>query len=183
MRILRATNRWLLRAIEGLLVVLILALVLMGFGQVVLRFFDRGFTAINTILQLSVLWIAFLGAALATYRRKHIKIDILTQVLPDRLQRWPQLAISLIGLLLSIVLCIGGASYLRMLAGQAWSLERNPVWKGSFAIGFGLIALQFAFLLLEGLFPEKPAGAPARVGTPATQPPDQGDVPAREDGP
>jgi len=181
MRILRAANRYLLRGIEGLLVVLILALVLMGFGQVLLRFFDRGFAAINTVLQLSVLWIAFLGAALATCRRKHIKIDILTQVLPERLHRWPQLVISLTGLLLSIVLCIGGAGYLQMLSGQAWSLEKNPLWKGSFAIGFGLIALQFVFLLAEGILPEK-AATPVPGGTSPADSLDQEDAPSKEDG-
>ena len=161
MRHVRTVNRWMLKGLEILLVVLILSMVLAGFGQVVMRkLFDKGFPAINTLLQLSVLWIAFLGATLATYRQKHIRIDILAQVLPPQANRWLLGVTNLVGIGLCLVLCKGGIDYFRELTEPEWSLTSNPIVNASFMVGFGLIALEFALSLLDVLFPEDTSPSP-----------------------
>ena len=56
----------------GLLVAIILGMVLLSFVQVVLRiFFHGGFIWADPFLRHLVLWVGFLGAALAALERKH----------------------------------------------------------------------------------------------------------------
>lgn len=74
--------------IEGaLLILLLLVMLLMAFGQVVLRnLFSGGIVWGDILLRHLVLWIGFLGAALATSGERHLNIDILTRYLSDRLK-------------------------------------------------------------------------------------------------
>ena len=56
----------------GLLVAIILGMVMLSFVQVVLRlFFHGGFLWADPFLRHLVLWVGFLGAALAALERKH----------------------------------------------------------------------------------------------------------------
>jgi TRAP-type C4-dicarboxylate transport system permease small subunit len=165
MKVVRACNGWLLKGVEAILILLILAIVVMGFGQVVLRkLFDKGFSEVNVILQFSVLWVAFLGATLATHRQKHIKIDVLTPVFPDRAKPWLLAAVNLAGLGLCAVLFRGAWSYFRQFAQGEWDVASNPVWYASLVVGFGLVGLEFLICLLELVFSaktgaEQPGGA------------------------
>jgi TRAP-type C4-dicarboxylate transport system permease small subunit len=77
-----------LNKIEGaVLIFLLLVMLFMAFGQVVLRnFFSGGLVWGDILLRHLVLWIGFLGAALATSGERHLNIDILTRYLPERLR-------------------------------------------------------------------------------------------------
>jgi C4-dicarboxylate transporter, DctQ subunit len=87
MKILRTIDS-ILNKIEGaLLIFLLLVMLFMAFGQVVLRNISSGgFVWGDILLRHLVLWIGFLGAALATSGERHINIDILTRYLPERLK-------------------------------------------------------------------------------------------------
>ena len=156
MTFLRSTNRWLLKGCEGVLIFLILAMVFMGFGQVVLRklgvqSLSKLLTAIPIILQHFVLWVAVLGAAIATSRRKHIKIDILAQVLSEARQKWLYAAADTGGVVICFLLTKGGMAFFRIADDEAF------VWRSALVIGFGIIELQFIMNLLGLFFPERPA--------------------------
>ena len=57
-------------------------MIVLSFGQVVARnFLFTGFIWIDQVLRMEVLWVAFLGAPLATEYNQHIKIDFLTSVI------------------------------------------------------------------------------------------------------
>jgi TRAP-type C4-dicarboxylate transport system permease small subunit len=88
MKILKAVDS-VFNKIEGaLLVFLLLVMLFMAFGQVVLRnIASGGLVWGDILLRHLVLWIGFLGAALATSGERHINIDILTRYLPERLKR------------------------------------------------------------------------------------------------
>jgi len=77
-----------LNKIEGaVLIFLLLVMLFMAFGQVLLRNISSGgFVWGDILLRHLVLWIGFLGAALATSGERHINIDILTRYLPKRLK-------------------------------------------------------------------------------------------------
>lgn len=67
---------------------LLFSMVALSFSQVVARnLFSTGFLWIDQILRLEVLWIAFLGAALATAYNQHIKIDFLASVIRSDLSK------------------------------------------------------------------------------------------------
>jgi len=70
---------------SGLMTTLMVAMVLMAFGQIVLRnIFEVSILWADPFLRHLVLWTGMLGAALATRDDRHIKIDILPQLLPPR---------------------------------------------------------------------------------------------------
>ena len=63
------------------LVLLLASMVLLSFSQVVMRnFFSSGFIWAADILRAEVIWITFIGAALATEYKSHVRIDILSRL-------------------------------------------------------------------------------------------------------
>ena len=77
-----------LTRIEGALLVLFLSvMVVLSFVQVVLRNgFSESLLWGDILLRHLVLWIGFIGAALATSKDRHINIDALTRFLTPRLK-------------------------------------------------------------------------------------------------
>lgn len=75
-------NRFFVLFEKTLLTALLFSMIVLSFGQVVARnIFSTGFIWIDQVLRMGVLWVAFLGAAMATEYNKHIKIDFLASVL------------------------------------------------------------------------------------------------------
>lgn len=87
MKVLRRIDATLFRA-EGALVVLLLSLmILLSFVQVILRnAFAETLLWGEILLRHLVLWIGFIGAAMAASADRHIHIDALTRFLPPRLK-------------------------------------------------------------------------------------------------
>ena len=75
----------LIAKIEGALIVFILSsMILLSFSQVILRnFFEQGLPWADLLLRQLVLWVAFLGASLATRENRHLSIDFLKHFLPS----------------------------------------------------------------------------------------------------
>ncbi|MEM9457871.1 MAG: TRAP transporter small permease [Myxococcota bacterium] len=107
---------------------------------------------IDVLLRQLVIIVSFLGAMLATRRRKHINIDALSKVLPDSLRR----VVSVLTPLFALAICL-------VLAGAGWDLvqisrqfpkELLPFadeWhlQLMFPVGFGLLALHFGLQAVE----------------------------------
>ena len=73
------------RVEDGLLVVTLGSMVLLAGTQILLRsVFDTGISWGDPALRVMVLWVALLGAMVASRNGNHIRIDILTHILPDR---------------------------------------------------------------------------------------------------
>lgn len=73
------------RIIEAALGFILLSMVGLVFLQVILRdIFDTGITWADVAGRHMVLWIAFLGAMLATRSRQHISIDLVSRVVSRR---------------------------------------------------------------------------------------------------
>jgi len=70
---------------SGLMTTLMVSMILMAFGQIVLRnIFHVSILWADPFLRHLVLWTGMLGAAMASRDGRHIKIDILPQLLPPR---------------------------------------------------------------------------------------------------
>jgi len=81
----RAIDRAFEWVIEVLLVFILLAMVGVTFLQVILRnFFNTGIPWAEVAGRHAVLWIAFLGAMIATRCRQHLNIDAVTRLIPRR---------------------------------------------------------------------------------------------------
>jgi TRAP-type C4-dicarboxylate transport system permease small subunit len=85
MNLLRRVNTLLTRLETVLLVALLATMVLLSFLQVLLRnLFGTGLLWADPLVRYLVLWVGFLGAALATSSDRHISIDALTRFFPPR---------------------------------------------------------------------------------------------------
>ena len=71
------------RVLEVVMVICMLVMLVMVFGNVVLRlFFNTGIDLSEEIPRFAFVWMTFLGAIVGMRRRAHLGVDMLVQVLP-----------------------------------------------------------------------------------------------------
>ena len=109
---------------------------------------------IDVLLRHLVLVVGFLGAMLATQRRKHITIDALSKVLPERFLPWIEAVTAALATAICGFLAVSGAD----LVSISREYPKELMWWADewefqmvFPIGFGLLALHFAIRVLESL--------------------------------
>lgn len=74
---------WAGHAVEGLMAALLLGMVLMVFGNVVLRYvFNSGIVISEELSRFFFVWMTFIGAIVAVRDRAHLGMDALVQRLP-----------------------------------------------------------------------------------------------------
>jgi TRAP-type C4-dicarboxylate transport system permease small subunit len=75
------------RAAENTLLVLLLtAMIVLAVGQIALReLFDTGLIWADELVKLLVLWIAMLGSVAASRDDRHLRIDVLSHLLSDKM--------------------------------------------------------------------------------------------------
>jgi TRAP-type C4-dicarboxylate transport system permease small subunit len=117
--------------IEGRLLVLFLSLMIgIAFLQVLLRnLFSTGLSWGDPLVRNLVLWIGFIGAALATREGKHINIDILSRWVPFVGKKWIDRVTNLLSSLVCGLLTYGAMKFIRneTLSGDTTFLG-VPVW-------------------------------------------------------
>ncbi len=70
------------RGIEGLLVILLTCMVVMVFGNVVLRYgFNSGIVTSEELSRFFFVWLTFLGAVVTFYENSHIGVETFVQIL------------------------------------------------------------------------------------------------------
>ena len=139
---------------DSLLVLLLSLMIVLSVAQILLRnFFDAGISWGDPAIRLMVLWIALLGAMVATRDNNHINIDILSYFLSAknqaRLQRVTNLFASFICGLIA-----WHATSLVLMEKQDGTIAfaSFPTWVGEsiIPIGFGIMALRFFLSSLTG---------------------------------
>jgi C4-dicarboxylate transporter, DctQ subunit len=149
MRILKAIDYIFYRIEFGLLIACLGSMVLLAFVQVFLRnFFDTGIVWADTIVRHLVLWLGFIGAALATRDQRHISIDAITRYLSKRTRA----AALIVTSAFAAVVCY-------YLAEAAWTFvleEKNsggelvlgiPIWIALSIIPAGYLIVGFHFAI------------------------------------
>ena len=143
------------RAIELTLAVAFVFIVALNFINVVARYvFGRAILWADEIQIFTMIAMTFLGAVVVTWRRAHLKMDVLARLLPDSIQT----ALKLVELALMLLLCgfvaMQAFDYTRRMfdIGRTSDGAGVPMWipHGSLAVGFGLIlAVCLCHLYLE----------------------------------
>ncbi|MCI0708237.1 MAG: TRAP transporter small permease [Ignavibacteriae bacterium] len=159
----------LLNKVEGTLLVAFLAVMLiMAFLQVVLRnVFSFGFAWADILTRHFVLWIAFLGAALATSQERHISIDAFTRFLPERIKYISRVITNLFAAVICYYLMTAAIAFIQSeIEFSTILFDDIPAWYAQIIIpvGFGLLMFHFAVRVLLDLrsaitgasTPEKP---------------------------
>lgn len=76
------------RAIEALIVLFLVSMTVMVFGNVVLRYgFDTGIVFSEEVSRYLFVWVIFLGAIVAMRDQSHMRVDIVVRKLPSFWQR------------------------------------------------------------------------------------------------
>ena len=136
---------------DGLLVLLLAAMIVLASSQIFLRnFLETGIAWGDPLLRLMVLWIGLTGAMVATRQRKHISIDVLSRVLPER----GRCVLQAVSSLFTAVVCgvvAWNAVRLVQLDYEAGGdgIAGLPVWWGELIVPFCFTIITLRFLLLS----------------------------------
>ena len=140
--------------LERLLGVALIIAVLYNFVNVVGRYvFGRTFISADEVQIYIMVYIAFLGAAVATWRRMHLRMDVLVHRLPRRVKAALGAAELLLVLVLASFVLYVASGYVRQMAGlDARSQNAGiPMWipHSAIVIGFGLIAILSVLQIIQ----------------------------------
>jgi TRAP-type C4-dicarboxylate transport system permease small subunit len=138
----------LLNKFESALLVLFLGvMIVLAFLQVVLRnAFSEGFLWADILLRHLVLWIGFLGAAIATSNDRHINIDAITRFLPSRQKASARVLTYFFAALVCYFLFDASISYIRLEMELGSTVyDAMPAWYAQIIIpaGYALLAVHF----------------------------------------
>lgn len=110
---------------------------------------------IDQVLRQLVLVVGFLGAMLATRRRKHITIDALSKVLSEKQLHWAHLVTNSVSIIVCLLLTKAGKD----LVSISLEYPKEIVWWADewmfqlvFPVGFGMLALHFTIRWIETLY-------------------------------
>ncbi|MGQ9645321.1 MAG: TRAP transporter small permease [Thermodesulfobacteriota bacterium] len=140
---------------QFLLVLLSSLLILTAFLQIVLRnLFDTGLSWGDPLVRNLVLWVGFIGAALATREGKHINLEVVSRWVPPRGKRFIQTLTALFSSVVCALLTYASLKFVRNEAQMADpTFLRIPSWIPELILPviFGLMALRFGFHALNNL--------------------------------
>jgi C4-dicarboxylate transporter DctQ subunit len=129
------------------LVILVFVLVVFSFSQVVLRnLFSFSFLWTDPLLRYIVMWVGFLGAAVATSEEKHFAVEFFNRFLSRRAEHFLKSCLSLFSAV--VVLLLTRAAYQFLTEGigadekDLFDLSKR-IYFAIIPAAFGLIALHF----------------------------------------
>jgi TRAP-type C4-dicarboxylate transport system permease small subunit len=139
------------RMLENIvLVTMLTSMILLAVGQILLReIFDTGIIWVDELVKLMVLWLAMVGSIAASRDDRHIRIDVLSHVLP----KW---AIKLS----RVVVDLFAAGVCGVIAWQAWRylqleiefedvvLVDTPAWIVHSIIPAAFLLVSYRFVIL-----------------------------------
>ncbi|MBP7793053.1 MAG: TRAP transporter small permease subunit [Candidatus Goldbacteria bacterium] len=147
MNLLRKINYRLYKFQKTFVVVLFLTLLVLAFLQVVLRlFFRSGIESADSIVRYLVLWVGFLGASLATYKNRHINIDITSQFFKKLNKKVVSIIINFISLAVSILFLTAAVIFIINEFNSSTKITFIPIW-----ILELILPLTFSFITLSFL--------------------------------
>jgi TRAP-type C4-dicarboxylate transport system permease small subunit len=152
MNVLKKIDQALTKFEGYVLITLLFVMIVMAFLQVVLRnLFSSGILWADIVLRHLLLWLGFLGAAIATSENRHINIDAVRRFLSNRMHS----AVEVLTDVFAAVICF-------MLARASWTFVQGeiadrrllfgdiPSWYAQviIPIGFGLLVVHFVIRAL-----------------------------------
>lgn len=144
---LRHGMRIIARLEDGLLALLLSAMIAVATAQIVLRnIWESGLVWGDPMIRVVVLWVALLGAMAATRNDNHINIDILSRFLPPKAKTASRMITDLFTAAVCAVLAYH-AGRMVVIDHQAISMAfaAVPTWVCELIIpiGFGIMTLRF----------------------------------------
>jgi TRAP-type C4-dicarboxylate transport system permease small subunit len=135
------------------LVALLSGMIVLAVGEIVLReVFETGFPWSGELLKLMVLWLAMVGSIAACRDNRHIRIDVLSHVLPDWLVRITRVLVDVFAAAVCAVIAWHAWRYLQVeIEYEDRVLVDMPAWIAHAVVpfAFALISYRFAILAIK----------------------------------
>jgi len=141
------------RTEHRLLVILLSLMILIAFFQIVLRnLFETGLAWGDPLVRNLVLWVSFIGAALATKEGKHINIDVVSRWMSPRGKIVIEAITDLFSSFICTLLTFAALKFIKNEAQMGdTTFLRIPSWIPEIILPltFGLMALRFGLRSLK----------------------------------
>ena len=141
------------RVEQAFVTILLTMMILMAFFQIVLRnFFDTGISWGDSLVRYLVVWVGFIGAAIATKEDKHINIDVVSRWLTGPESNYIRLVSHFFSAVICGLLTLAAIKFIRFEAQMGGiAFFKLPVWVPEIIIPvtFGLMTLRFAVRFLN----------------------------------
>lgn len=151
MNLLRKIEGYIVRIESFLVILLLLMLCLLAFSQVILRnLFSFSLIWADIIVRMAVLWVAILGASIATSERGHIHIDLLSRVVPSPYNKYLDALLSLVAAgacFCFFLVALKFVSVEKEVGAVIHMLGGAPEWLFTLIFPAGFILMTFKFLL------------------------------------
>ena len=143
------------RVEQTLITILLSLMIAIAFLQIVLRnIFATGIVWADPLVRNLVLWVGFVGAAIATREGKHITIDMLPQRVPQQVKAIIGIIIQLFAAFICALLTFASVKFVKneALMGSI-TFAGIPAWVPQLIlpITFGIMSLRFCLLVLKDL--------------------------------
>jgi TRAP-type transport system small permease protein len=149
-------------AVERVLAIGLIVAILFNFINVAGRYVT-GFTltGIDEVEVYLLIWIAFLNVAVVSWRRDHLRMDLIVKSLPGRLQRAVYVFEAIVILLVTAFVCYTSFLYVQRIfwLGAVSDMASIPTWIPHSAVflGFGLMVLIAFYRGIALLYRRHPA--------------------------
>lgn len=157
-RVLEPVEEVLIKIEYVLIVIMLLVMCFLAFGQVILRnFFSYSLVWADVVVRMGVLWVAILGACIASARweRGHIHIDLFSKILPHPFSEYLDAALSLAACIACFIFFYISTDFVMVekKVGSIVHILNTPEWYFTliFPIGFLLMSFKFFLCFLEDL--------------------------------
>lgn len=131
-----------------LLLVVLASMIGIAVWQIFARnVFSSGFYWADEYLRLAVLWVALIGSIAAARDHRHLRIDLLSRLLPPKITRWTDFIADLTTVIVCAVLAWYSLEFvLESLEYEDLAFSLLPLWwfQSILPVGFLLISLRYA---------------------------------------
>lgn len=144
---MKAVLRLVYRLENGILMAALITMIFMAVMQIVLRnLFGIGLIWAESSLRVLVLWLALLGAMVATRDKGHINIDVATHYLPDRVLVYINALVSLFSAGICAVVFWYSLDLVRIeYEDQTIAFANVPTWLCQSIIPFAFLIMSLRF--------------------------------------
>ena len=146
--------RWLEHLEEGLIALLMAAMTVVAFAQVVARYaFNYSFVWALELNGVLFAWLIFLGMSYGVRVGAHIGIDALVRTLGTRTARALGMVAAGLGIVYALIVAVGGWLYVRKMYDVGIEMQDLPLpqWlpRTILPLGFALLALRFVQAVVQ----------------------------------
>lgn len=156
MSIINKIKEVLLKVELVLISIFLSTMILLSFSQIVFRkVFGSSIPDADQIVTMSVMFIALIGAAMATLEDKHITVEVLSKFVSDKVNLYMGILFNLFSVYIIYILYVASAEYIELQSENIdfFIGEIKTTTVESFILpGFFLIGIGFVLNLLETIF-------------------------------